>query len=65
MGLETHNLHITWRISIQDFIHYLICIILILEEKPVFHFLISECQTRELLVPFFNIFGMTRSLTVD
>ena len=39
--------------------------IFILQKETVFPFFIVECQTRELLVPFYNVFGMTRSLTGD
>ena len=52
------------RISIPDFIHFILTI-LILKREPVFPFFNIECQTRELLVPFYNVFGMTRSLTGD
>ena len=49
--------------SIPDFIHYIYLSILILETGPVFPFFNVQCWTRELLVPFYNVFGMTRCLT--
>ena len=51
--------------SIPDVIHYIYFPILILEKEPIFSLLNVQCQTRELLVPFYNVFGMTRSWTGD
>ena len=51
--------------SIPDFIHYIYFPIFILEKEPVFSFLNVQCSTRALLVSFYNVFGMTRSLTGD
>ena len=40
------------RISIPDFIHYILCPIFILQKEPVFLFLVLPAKTRELVFPF-------------
>ena len=51
--------------SFPDFIHYINCLILIIEKEPVFPFLMFSAKQENYLVPFHNVFGMTRSLTGD
>ena len=51
--------------SIPDFIHYIYIPILILEKEPVFPFLMFSAKQGNYWYRFYNIFGMTRSLTVD
>ena len=51
--------------SMPDFIHYIYFPFLIFEKEPVFSLLNVQCSTRALLLPFYNVFGMTRSLTGD
>ena len=51
--------------SIPDFIHYIYSPILILEKEPVFPFLMLSAKQGNYLVPFYNVFGMTSSLTGD
>ena len=54
------------RISIPDLIHYIYFHILFLEKNStVFPFSMLSAKQRELLSPFFDVFGMTRSLTRD
>jgi len=53
------------RISIPDFIHYFYFPILILEKEPVFPFLMFSAKQGNYWYHFYNIFGMTRSLTGD
>jgi len=53
------------RISIPDFIHYIFCSILILQKEPVFHFLMPSAKQGNYWYHFYNVFGMTRSLTGD
>ena len=49
--------------SIPDFIHYINFPILILEKEPVFPFLMFSAQQGNYWYHFYNVFGMTRSLT--
>ena len=51
--------------SIPTFIHYIYFPIIILEKEPVFPFLMFSAKQGNYLVPFYNVFGMTRSLTGD
>ena len=51
--------------SIPDFIHYIYCPILILEKEPVFPFLMFSAKQGNYWYHFYNVFGMTRSLTGD
>ena len=53
--------------SIPDFIHYIYFPILILEKEPVFSLLNVELSPKQghYWYHFYNIFGMTRSLTGD
>ena len=53
------------RISIQDFIHYIFCPIFILQKEPVFPFSMSSAKQGNYWYHFYNVFGMTRSLTGD
>ena len=49
-------------LSISDFIHYIYFPIFILQKEPVFSIFNVECQTRELPVPFYNVFGRPPAL---
>ena len=49
--------------SIPDFIHYIYFPILILEKEPVFPFLMFSAKQRHYWYHFYNVFGMTRSLS--
>ena len=49
--------------SIPDFIHYIYFPILILEKEPVFPFLMFSAKQVNYCHHFYNVFGMTRSLT--
>ena len=49
--------------SIPDFIHYIFFPILILEKEPVFPFLMFSSKQGSYWYHFYNVFGMTRSLT--
>ena len=51
--------------SIPDFIHYIYFPILILEKEPVFPFLMFSAKQGYYWYHFYNVFGMTRSLTGD
>ena len=51
--------------SITDFIHYIYFPILILEKVPVFPFLMFSAKQGHYWYHFYNVFGMTRSLTGD
>ena len=51
--------------SIPDFIHYIYVPILILEKEPVFPFWMFSAKQGHYLYPFYNVSGMTRSLTGD
>ena len=51
--------------SIPVFIHYIFVPILILEKEPVFPYLMFSAKQGNYLVPFYNVFGKTRSLTGD
>ena len=51
--------------SIPDFIHYIYFPILILEKEPVFPFLMFSDKQGNYWYHFYNVFGMTRSLTGD
>ena len=53
------------KISILDIIHYIIFFILILEKEPVFPFLMFNAIQGNYWYHFYNVFGMTRSLTGD
>ena len=53
------------RISVPDLIHYIYFPILILEKEPVFPFLMLSAKQGHYLYHFYNVFGMTRSLTGD
>ena len=52
-------------ISIPDFIHYTFCPILILQKEPVFPFFMLSAKQGNYRYHFYNVFGMTRSLTGD
>ena len=52
-----------WRISIPNLIHYIL--ILILEKEPVFPFSMLSAEQGNYWYHFYNVFGMTRSLTRD
>ena len=52
-------------LSIPDFIHYIYFIILILEKEPVFPFWMFSAKQGHYWYHFYNVFGMTRSLTED
>ena len=54
-----------WRIFIPDCIHYIYFPILILEKEPVFPFLMFSARQGHYWYHFYNVFGMTRSLTGD
>ena len=49
--------------SIPDFIHYIYFPILILEKEPVFPFLMLSAKQGNYGYHFYDVFGMTRSLT--
>ena len=51
--------------SIPDFIHYIYFPNLILKKELVFPFLMFSTKQGNCLYPFYNVFGMTRSLTGD
>ena len=51
--------------SIPDFIHYIYFPILILEKEPVFPFSMFSATQGNHWYHFYNVFGMTRSLTGD
>ena len=51
--------------SIPDFIHYIFCPIFILQKEPVFPFLMLSAKQGNYWYHFYNVFGMTRSLTGD
>jgi len=51
--------------SIPDIINYIYFPILILEKKPVFPFLMFSAKQGLYWYHFYNVFGMTRSLTWD
>ena len=51
--------------SIPDLIHYIYFPILILEKEPVFPFPMLSAKQRNYWYHFYNVFGMTRSLTGD
>ena len=51
------------RISISDFIHYIYLPILILENEPVFPFSMLSAKQGNYWFLFYNVFGMTQSLT--
>ena len=52
-----------WRISIPDFIHNIYFPILLLEKEPVFTFSMLSAKQGHYWYHFYNVFGMTRSLT--
>ena len=49
--------------SSLDFIHYIYFPILILKKEPVFCFLMFSAKQGQYWYHFYNVFGMTRSLT--
>ena len=51
--------------SIPDFIHDIYFPILILEKEPVFPFSMFSAKQGHYWYHFYNVFGMTRSLTGD
>ena len=51
--------------SIPDVIKYIYFPILILEKEPVFPFLMVSAKQENYWYHFYNVFGMTRSLTGD
>ena len=51
--------------SIPYSIYYIYFPILILEKEPVFPFLMSSAKQENYWYDFYNVFGMTRSLTGD
>ena len=51
--------------SIPDFIHFIYYPILILEKEPVFPFWMFSAKQGNCWYHFYNVFGMTRSLTGD
>ena len=51
--------------SIPDFIHYIYFPIFILEKEPVFPFWRFSAKQGNYWYHFYNVFGMTRSLTWD
>ena len=51
--------------TIPDLIHYIYFPILILEKEPVFPFLMLSAKQGNYWYHFYNVFGMTRSLTGD
>jgi len=51
------------RISIPDIIHYIFCLIFILQKEPVFPFLMLSAKQGNYWYHFYNVFGMTWSLT--
>ena len=50
---------------IPDFIHYIYFPILDLEKEPVFLFLMFSAKQGNYWYHFYQVFGMTRSLTGD
>ena len=50
---------------IPDFIHYIYFPILILKKEPVFSFLMFSAKQGNYWYHFYNVVGMTRSLTGD
>ena len=52
-------------ISIPDVIHYIYFPILILQKEPVFPFLMLSAKQGNYWYHFYNVFGMTPSLTGD
>ena len=52
-------------LSIPDFIHYIYFPILFLEKEPVFPFFMFSAKQGNCWYQFYNVFGMTRSLTGD
>ena len=59
-----------WPPTSKDFLSQILSItlyfpILILEKEPVFPFLMFSAKQRHYWYHFFNVFGMTRSLTGD
>ena len=53
------------RISIPDFINEIFCPIFILQKEPVFPSLMLSAKQGNYWYHFYNVFGMTRSLTGD
>ena len=51
--------------SIPDIIHYIYFPILFLEKEPVFPNLMFSAKQENYWYHFYNVFGMTRSLTGD
>ena len=51
--------------SIQDFIHCILFPILILQKDPVFPFLMLSATQGNYWNHFYNVYGMTPSLTGD
>ena len=51
--------------SIPDFIHYIYFPIIILEKELVFPFLMFSAKQGNYWYHFYNVFGMTQSLTGD
>ena len=51
--------------SIPDYIHYIYFPILILEKEPVFPFSMLSAKRGNYWYHFYNVFGMTQSLTGD
>ena len=51
--------------SVLHFIHYIYFLILILEKEPVFPFSMFSAKRGNYWYHFYNVFGMTRSLTGD
>ena len=51
--------------SIPDFIHYIYFPILVLKKEPVFPFWMFSAKQGHYWYHFYNVFGMTRSLTGD
>ena len=51
--------------SIPDLIHYIYFLILILEKEPVYPFSMLSAKKGNYWYHFYNVFGMTRSLTGD
>ena len=53
------------RISIPDLIHYIFCPIVVLQKELVFPFSMYSAKQGHYWYHFYNVFGMTRSLTGD
>ena len=51
--------------STPDFIHYIYFPILILEKEPVFPFFMFSAKQGNYWYHFYNVFGMTQSVTGD